>query len=119
MMLTDNVVYLQLAGIFRWARTPAALTRAIQWELLHALTSSTIMYVDDIVGVCMASDVTEDLRRTREICVNLLGPTSVADDKTECSRRMEVIGYVIDLDARRMSISRKNLLAALHGFFSV
>jgi hypothetical protein len=32
---------------------------------------------------------------------------------------MEVIGYVIDLDARRMSISRKNLLAALHGFFSV
>jgi hypothetical protein len=122
MMLTDNVVYLQLAGIFGWAGTPAAfqvVTRAIQWELRHALTSSTIMYVDDIVGVCMASDVTEDLRRTREICVNLLGPTSVADDKTECGRRMEVIGYVIDLDARRVSISRKNLLAALHGFFSV
>jgi hypothetical protein len=114
MMLTDNVVYLQLPGIFGWAGTPAAfqvVTRAIQWELRHALTSSTIMYVDDIVGVCMASDVTEDLRRTRDICVNQLGPTSVADDKTECGRRMEVIGYMIDLDARRVSISRKNLLA--------
>jgi hypothetical protein len=122
MLLTDDLVYLQLAGIFGWAGTPAAfqvVTRAIQWELRHTLTSSTIMYVDDIVGVCMASDVTEDLRRTRDVCTNLLGPSAVADDKTECGRRMEVIGYVIDLDTERVSISRKNLLAALHAFVNV
>jgi hypothetical protein len=91
MLLTDNLVYLQFAGIFGWAGTPAVfqvVTRAIQWELRHTLTSSTIMYVDDIVGVCMASDVTEDLRRTRDVCTNLLGPSAVADDKTECGRRM-------------------------------
>lgn len=121
MMLTEDIVYFQIVGIFGWAGTPAAfqvVTRAIQWELSHCLQSSTIMYVDDIIGVCMDDDVADDLRRTRDICTGLLGPTAVADDKTEIGRRVDVIGYVIDLDSQRVSISRKNYLSALHGFVS-
>ena len=45
------------------------------------------MYVDDIVGVCMLSDLDSDLALTRETCVSLLGPTAVADDKTETGRQ--------------------------------
>jgi hypothetical protein len=54
MMLTDDTVYFQTAGIFGWAGTPAAfqvVTRAIKFELSNALHSSILMYVDDIVGV--------------------------------------------------------------------
>ena len=122
MMLTGNIVYLQFVGIFGWAGTPAAfqvVTRAIQWELGHCLKSSTIIYVDDIIGICMEKDVSEDLRRTRDICTGLLGPNAVADDKTETGRRVDVIGYVIDLDSQRVSIARKNYLNALHGFISI
>jgi hypothetical protein len=36
------------------------VTRAISWELKHALKSRTLMYVDDVVGVCFAEDVEED-----------------------------------------------------------
>ena len=35
-LLTGDIVYLQIAGIFGWAGTPAAfqvVTRAISWEL--------------------------------------------------------------------------------------
>ena len=122
MMLTGDTVYFQIAGIFGWAGTPAAfqvVTRAIQWELLHRLKSSTIMYVDDIIGVCMLRDLETDLALTRHTCTDLLGPTAVADDKTETGRRLDVIGYVIDLDLQRVLIARKNHLSALHGFASV
>ena len=121
MLLTEDVVYFQLAGIFGWSGTPAAfqvVTRAITWELRHALRSSTVMYVDDIIGVCFASDLESDLAITRRICTDLLGSGAVADDKTEHGVRLDVIGYTLDLTQERVLIARKNFLTALHGFIS-
>ena len=66
MQLTNDLIYLQLVGIFGWAGTPAAfqvVTRAIQWELKHRLAGSTLMYVDDIIGVCFENQLTNDLHR--------------------------------------------------------
>ena len=119
MMLTDDIVYFQLAGIFGWAGTPTAfqvVTRAISWELRYALRSRMLMYVDDIIGVCFVGDVDTDLARTRDICTSLLGSGAVADDKTESGRKLEVIGYTLCLDTERIGIARKNFLKALHGF---
>ena len=119
MLLTDDLVYLQLAGIFGWSGTPAAfqvVTRAIAWELRSRLRSRTVMYVDDIIGIGFQTDIAADLALTRSICTMLLGPDAVADDKTEVSRRLDVIGYVIDLDTGRVLISKKNFLTALNGF---
>jgi hypothetical protein len=82
MLLGDELVYLQMVNIFGWSGTPAAfqvVSRAITWELRYALQSSTVMYVDDMMGVCFA----EDLARARDICTSLLGPESIADDKTD------------------------------------
>lgn len=122
MMLTDNLVYFQIAGIFGWAGTPAAfqvITRAVSWELRDRLKSASIMYVDDIIGVGLEEDISADLAAARQVCTDLLGPTAVADDKTEYGRRIDVIGYTIDLDTQRIMIARKNHLTALHGFCSV
>ena len=121
MLLTGDMVYFQIAGIFGWSGTPAAfqvVTRAITWELRYALKSRTLMYVDDIVGVCFEADVEADLATTRQICVDLLGSGAVADDKTEHGTRMDVIGYTIDLNTERVLIARKNFLTALHGFIT-
>jgi hypothetical protein len=121
MLLTEDIVYFQLAGIFGWSGTPAAfqvVTRAITWELKHSLRSSTVMYVDDIIGVCFADDLESDLAITRGICTDLLGSGAVADDKTEHGVRLDVIGYTLDLTQERVLIARKNFLTALHGFIS-
>ena len=121
MLLTGDRVYLQMAGIFGWAGTPAAfqvVTRAISWELKHALRSRTLMYVDDIIGVGFVQYIKEDLATTRGICTDLLGPAAVADDKTEYGLRVDTIGYTIDLTTGRVLIARKNFLTALHGFVS-
>jgi hypothetical protein len=82
----------------------------------HELSSSTLMYVDDIIGVCFMHEVDEDLAVSRRICTSLLGPGAVADHKIEKGRRLDIIGYTLDLDHRRVSIARKNFLAALHEF---
>ena len=121
MLLTEDIVYFQLAGIFGWSGTPAAfqvVTRAITWELKHSLRSSTVMYVDDIIGVCFAVDLESDLAITRGICTDLLGSGAVADDKTEHGVRLDVIGYTLDLTQERVLIARKNFLTALHGFIT-
>ena len=119
MLLTGDLVYLQIAGIFGWAGTPAAfqvVTRAISWELRHALKSSTLMYVDDIIGACFVGDVDQDLALTRGICTSLLGSGAIADDKTETGIRLDIIGYTVDLETQRVSIAKKNFLTAFHGF---
>ena len=122
MEVTGDLVYLQIAEIFGWACTPAAfqtVTRAIKWELSHTLKSAVEMYVNDIVGVCFEEDIVEDLAVAREVCISLLGSTAVADDKTEWGRRLDIIGYTVDLDSSRVTISRKNFLNTLYGFFSI
>lgn len=122
MELTDDLVYLQFVGIFGWTGTPAAfqvVTRALQWEMHHSLAGRTLMYVDDIVGVCLKDDLTSELRIARDICTQLLGPGAVADEKTESGRRLDVIGFTVDLDVERVLISRKNHLRTLHGFASI
>jgi hypothetical protein len=47
MLLTGDLVYRQIAGIFGWAGTPAAFQ-----VVTRVICSSTLMYVDDIIGVC-------------------------------------------------------------------
>lgn len=121
MLLTGDRVYLQIAGIFGWSGTPAAfqvVTRAISWELRHALKSWTLMYVDDIIGVGFEKDIEQDLATARRICTDLLGSTAVADDKTESGVCVDVIGYTVNLPERRILIARKNFLKALHGYVS-
>ena len=121
MLLTEDLVYFQLAGIFGWAGTPAAFqvgTRAIAWELRSKLHSRTLMYVDDILGVGFQDDIASDLATTTKICTDLLGSRAVADDKTEVSRRLDVKGYVVDLDSGLVLVSKKNFLTALHRFLS-
>jgi hypothetical protein len=100
LLLTGDLVHLQIASIFGWSGTPAAfqvVTHAISWELKHALESRTLMYVDDIVRVSFVDDVESDLKTARDICTALLGSGAVADDKTEHGVRLDIIGYTVCL----------------------
>ena len=43
----------------------------------------------------------------------------MAEDKWETGRRLDVIGWTIDLDSMRVSIARRNFLKIVYGFFSL
>jgi hypothetical protein len=112
MLLTGDRVYLQMAGICDWSGTPAA------FQMKHALKSRKLLYVADISGVGLAEDIEADLAEARRICVDLLGSTSVTDDKTEQGVCLDVIGYTINLTDKRVLIARKNILKDLQGYSS-
>ena len=116
MELTGDLIYLQICGIFGWSSTPAAfqvVTRALKWEFQALLKSYTEMYVDDVIGIGFMEDIASDIAEATRICTSLLGPTAVASDKTESGTRLEIIGYVVDLDTMRVSIARKNRECAI------
>ena len=61
----------------------------------------------------------EDLVLARKVCTGLLGPSAVADEKTDWGRRLDIIGFTVDLDSRRVTIPKKNFLNTLYGFLYI
>ena len=120
--MTDGLVIFHLCGQFGWSGTPAAfqvVTRAIKFELGYRLNGRCLMYVDDIMGVCLVRDLAVSLSTTKEVVEGLLGTGTIADNKTESGRRITVIGYEVDLDLMLVAIAVKNVHKAVHGFLTV
>jgi hypothetical protein len=58
------------------------------------------------------------MRRVDDEVCTLLGSESVAAEKDKSGRRLDMIGWLIDLDAQLVTISEKNFNKTLHAFFS-
>lgn len=120
--LTDDLTMFYMTGMFGWTGTPAAfqvVTRVITCALGRMLRGAALMYVDDIMGVCQLSDLTQDMDLARGVCESLLGPNAIASKKTESGRQIEWIGWLFDLELWTVSMSTRNFLKTLHGFYTV
>ena len=120
--LTEDRVILFLSGIFGWTGTPACfqvVTRALVWEFRQVVSGSCVMYVDDACGVSLKKDVAADVAKVSDICRTLFRAECIESSKTEMGRRIDFIGYTIDLDLLRVSVTERNFLKALYGFFTV
>ena len=111
-----------LAGIFGWSGMPFAfdcVTRAIRWELAHRLHGPSNIFVDDAMGATPQRFLHDDINTCAAIMFGAMGPTAVEPNKTKASSALDVIGYHIDLSLGIVSIAKKNVLRALHGFMAV
>jgi hypothetical protein len=122
----DEKVLIFLVGTFGWTGTPGAfqvVTRAIVHELSHKLAGACTMYVDDLVAVSWRLDLAKDQACAVATIEDLLGEGSVEHSKTASSDddngRLVVIGYVIDMRQKLVAVAEKNILRAVHGFFTV
>jgi hypothetical protein len=109
-------------GIFGWTGMPGAfqvVTRVISRLVNARIWGKAMMYVDDLMGVSDLGHILSDLQAAREVCTGLLGEDAVEDRKTEYGRTIDWIGWQLDLDTRRVSISRRNFLRTLYGFMLV
>ena len=77
------------------------------------------MYVDDLCGVSFEESLESDLEVSGQIIRALTGPKSLAVHKDRQGRKIDWIGWGVDLDLGTVSVSRKNLLKCLHGFFFI
>jgi hypothetical protein len=117
--LTKDRIMFMLCGIFGWGGTPAAfqvITRACVFELSRTILGRILMYVDDLLGVCLRKNLPTNLAKASTFLTNLLGPAAVAVHKTESGRRLTEIGYTIDLNERLVEISDRNVAKSLIGY---
>ena len=122
----DEKIIIFLVGTFGWCGTPAAfhvVTRAIVFELKARLTGDAEMYVDDVGGVCLRHDLAADMATAQKVIEGLLGPGSLAEDKTETSDQhdgsLTLIGYTLDLTRALVTVSERNILKAVYEFLAV
>jgi hypothetical protein len=120
--LTENMTLIYMVGMFGWVGTPYAfdiITRSLRWAIRRKITGRTDMYVDDIMGCSTEENREEDMSIAAEIARRLLGPNAIAETKAEFGRRIEMLGWVIDLDKRVVFIAEHNFMKTFHGFFSL
>jgi hypothetical protein len=83
------------------------------------LEGAADIFVDDCLGVTRKGAVERDSELTRLFCTGLLGPDAWAVKKYELGRRLDWIGWSIDLDTQLVTIKRANFLKTLYGFLKV
>ena len=72
--LVDDLIFFHLCGVFGWSCTPAAfqvITRAIVWELRHKLRGRAKMYVDDLFGISLRTNLEYDMACARKAVTDL------------------------------------------------
>ena len=122
--LTDAISVVYHVGQFGWVGTPyyfQIITRILSAEINQRLGSdgSSVAYVDDIIAVCLSKDFEGCQSRAIYVIKALLGDSAHAVDKDEDGRVVECIGWLVDLDKRLLTLSRRNFLKVLYGFFVV
>jgi len=120
--LWGGLIVFFLCGVFGWTGTPGCfqvVNRVLMYEASFVLYGMAQMFVDDVMGVTLKKKLDSDLAIMWRIITDLLGEGAVADDKTESGRRVVILGFTLDLDAKLAAISHKNLVKALYSFMSV
>ena len=90
------------------------ITKTIAWELnngrkTYRLDGRALMYVDDIFGVSLESDLLADMSKAQSLIEALLGDNAVAEKKTKSAdTALNVIGYRIDISQQRVGITERN-----------
>ena len=119
--LSDGLVMIYHTGMFGWTGTPFAfqvITRVIERICKPKLKGRMKMYVDDGNGVTMRWFLEHDKAIMKDVCETLLGPKAIAENKWEEGVRLTMIGWDLAMDTRLVTISRRNFMKTLYGFFT-
>jgi hypothetical protein len=119
--LTEGVSAVHITGSFGYTGTPAAFTviSRILNDLSNRITGGfTAWYVDDGMGIGLKDLVDSWVESITQTIESLLGPTSVEYRKVEKGRKLDWIGWEVDLDEMSVSLfneeHRQNHLRVLH-----
>ena len=75
--------------------------------------------MDDTLGCCPTQDLTDKMKHVDRIACKLLGPGAMETTKMRNGRRLDMLGYTLDLDTQCASIARENVLRCIYGFFLI
>lgn len=83
------------------------------------LVGKVALYVDDAIAVTLDKSLHHDNTLVQTYFTTALGPVAVADTKYVAGRRIEVIGWTVDLDKRVVTIALKNFYKVAFAFLDI
>ena len=95
------------------------VTRCFLILVKMAIRGRACSYVDDTMAVTLSRYLHHDLASVCEVAESLLGPTAIEWKKFYYGRVMVALGWQIDLNTRRVTLSYRNFLKVVYGFYSV
>ena len=104
---------IHMAGLFGWIGMPHAfqvLTRSLQALCSHIIIGLCYWYVDDLIAVSPISSYLADSTSVDTSVQHLLGKGSIAEQKSQCARQLEFLGWAFDLEKFAQISSRLVLL---------
>lgn len=117
-----SYVYIPLAGYFGWTGFPYAfgvVSRVLQRIVQRSIMGDVRIYVDDLIVVTLAEHVNYDLTIMTKVSCDLLGAGSMAEDKFDTGRQLDILGWEIDLDSMTVRTSERNFLKGMYWFWKV
>jgi hypothetical protein len=125
--MLDGYSVVAHTGTFGWSAMPYYFQRITVlldylFELrrkIGALLARSKLFVDDNMGVTIYPFYQQDHTVIIDVCTQLLGPEAIASEKSQSGRRLDMLGFCVDLDTRTVSISEKNFNKAVYIYFSV
>lgn len=118
-----GLTVLHMVGNFGWTGTPHAW--GVLMRILLVIAREKIgecfleIFVDDFMGATDIDRVDFEMGEVTGAITGLLGPAAEAPKKNEKGRKLDLIGWTVDLDTEVVTMSRRNLLKALVAFFSI
>ena len=120
--LTDGLTMFYHSGFFGHLELPAMfniINMVCKLELKRKISGCIEQYVDDFMAVSLSANVSLDMKIVGDFVENLLGPNALNRKKDMVGRQIVWIGWGINLDTMMVTISRKNLLKCIYGFYFV
>jgi hypothetical protein len=93
------------------------VTRCFLLLVQHGIYGRACSYVDDTMCVTLKKYLYHDLAAVCEIAEMLLGPFAMEWKKFYAGRIMVTLGWQINLETRRVTLSYRNYLKVVYGFF--
>lgn len=120
--MSGDLIIFFICGVFGWTGTPSCfnvMSRVLKFEINKRIKGVINIYVDDAFGVSLKHEVDHDVEIASNFCKALFQSDCIEDSKTIINRRVDVIGYTIDLDLKLVSVTTKNFLRVVYGLSAI
>ena len=120
--LINNIIIIQLAGLFGWIGMPHAiqvLIRTLQAWFRHFISGLCYWYEDDLMAVSHKNLYINDSTIVDSEVQQLLGDGSIAKAKSQHDRCLQFLGWDFNLDTRTITLCTWNMNKLVHFFVLV
>ena len=121
-LMANNKVFCSLVGVFGASVLPFAFnvfSKAYRYEVAITSKGKTEIYSDDGVGCVLERYLPSEMKNSKTVIEKIFGEDSVEESKNVSGTIVDVIGWILNMELKTVSIASKNLDKAMFCLFNI